>query len=122
MENFTKYRFVRFFYLFSELICNETKSAAAASISLILTSVSRECVPLRAELQHRGRKCTLILAVFQVLFNITYVNGQVYLNDFPMKSGVAHITCQTIICEYSLFLFYIFYFPPSPGVFGFPVV
>ncbi|KAI1240921.1 Glycoprotein integral membrane protein 1, partial [Lamprotornis superbus] len=26
----------------------------------------------------------------QVLFNITYVNGQVYLNDFPMKSGVAH--------------------------------
>ncbi|KAF2974382.1 hypothetical protein EK904_009942 [Melospiza melodia maxima] len=35
----------------------------------------------------------------QVLFNITYVNGQVYLNDFPMKSGVAHITCQTIILE-----------------------
>ncbi|KAF4796303.1 Glycoprotein integral membrane protein 1 [Turdus rufiventris] len=38
----------------------------------------------------------------QVLFNITYVNGQVYLNDFPMKSGVAHITCQTIILENSL--------------------
>uniref|UniRef100_U3KCB8 Glycosylated integral membrane protein 1 n=1 Tax=Ficedula albicollis TaxID=59894 RepID=U3KCB8_FICAL len=38
----------------------------------------------------------------QVLFNITYVNGQVYLNDFPMKSGVAHITCQTIILESSL--------------------
>uniref|UniRef100_A0A8C3DUE3 Glycosylated integral membrane protein 1 n=1 Tax=Corvus moneduloides TaxID=1196302 RepID=A0A8C3DUE3_CORMO len=35
----------------------------------------------------------------QVLFNITYVNGQVYLNDFPMKSGVAHITCQTVILE-----------------------
>ncbi|NWW70910.1 GINM1 protein, partial [Climacteris rufus] len=35
----------------------------------------------------------------QVVFNITYVNGQVYLNDFPMKSGVAHITCQTIILE-----------------------
>ncbi|NWI96532.1 GINM1 protein, partial [Pitta sordida] len=35
----------------------------------------------------------------QVLFNITYVNGQVYLNDFPMKSGVAHITCQTVISE-----------------------
>ncbi|NWT59895.1 GINM1 protein, partial [Erythrocercus mccallii] len=35
----------------------------------------------------------------QVLFNITYVNGQVYVNDFPMKSGVAHITCQTIILE-----------------------
>ncbi|NXD14318.1 GINM1 protein, partial [Nothocercus nigrocapillus] len=36
----------------------------------------------------------------QVVFNISYVNGQVYLNDFPMKSGVTHITCQTIICEY----------------------
>ncbi|NXM74435.1 GINM1 protein, partial [Serilophus lunatus] len=35
----------------------------------------------------------------QVLFNITYVNGQVYLNDFPMKSGVAHVTCQTVISE-----------------------
>ena len=42
------------------------------------------------------------LSFFQVVFNITYVNGQVYLNDFPMKSGVAHITCQTVICEYSL--------------------
>ncbi|NWX97624.1 GINM1 protein, partial [Nothoprocta ornata] len=37
----------------------------------------------------------------QVVFNITYVNGQVYLNDFPMKSGVTHITCHTMICEYS---------------------
>ncbi|KFP28042.1 Glycoprotein integral membrane protein 1, partial [Colius striatus] len=35
----------------------------------------------------------------QVFFNITYVNGQVYLNDFPMKSGVAHIKCQTVILE-----------------------
>ncbi|XP_076189992.1 glycoprotein integral membrane protein 1 isoform X1 [Aptenodytes patagonicus] len=35
----------------------------------------------------------------QVVFNITYVNGQVYLNDFPMKSGVAHITCRTVILE-----------------------
>ncbi|NXE09627.1 GINM1 protein, partial [Lophotis ruficrista] len=35
----------------------------------------------------------------QVVFNITYVNGQVYLNDFPMKSGVAHIRCQTVILE-----------------------
>ncbi|XP_071405447.1 glycoprotein integral membrane protein 1 isoform X1 [Pithys albifrons albifrons] len=35
----------------------------------------------------------------QVLFNITYINGQVYVNDFPMKSGVAHITCQTVILE-----------------------
>nr|XP_009932041.1 PREDICTED: glycoprotein integral membrane protein 1 [Opisthocomus hoazin] len=35
----------------------------------------------------------------QVVFNITYVKGQVYLNDFPMKSGVAHITCQTVKLE-----------------------
>ncbi|KFV41895.1 Glycoprotein integral membrane protein 1, partial [Tyto alba] len=35
----------------------------------------------------------------QVVFNITYVNGQVYVNDFPMKSGVAHITCQTVVLE-----------------------
>ncbi|XP_015713584.1 glycoprotein integral membrane protein 1 [Coturnix japonica] len=35
----------------------------------------------------------------QVVFNITYVNGQMYLNDFPMRSGVAHITCQTVILE-----------------------
>ncbi|PKU33106.1 glycoprotein integral membrane protein 1 [Limosa lapponica baueri] len=32
-----------------------------------------------------------------VVFNISYANGQVYLNDFPMKSGVAHVTCQTVI-------------------------
>lgn len=48
------------------------------------------------------------LSFFQVVFNITYVNGQVYLNDFPMKSGVAHITCQTVICEYYLFNFFLF--------------
>uniref|UniRef100_A0A8B9GBK2 Glycoprotein integral membrane 1 n=1 Tax=Amazona collaria TaxID=241587 RepID=A0A8B9GBK2_9PSIT len=35
----------------------------------------------------------------QVVFNITYANGQVYLNDFPMKSRVAHVTCQTVILE-----------------------
>ncbi|XP_069708232.1 glycoprotein integral membrane protein 1 [Phaenicophaeus curvirostris] len=35
----------------------------------------------------------------QVVFNITYVNGQVYLNDFPIKSGVVHLTCQTVILE-----------------------
>ncbi|XP_014806717.1 PREDICTED: glycoprotein integral membrane protein 1 [Calidris pugnax] len=35
----------------------------------------------------------------QVVFNISYANGQVYLNDFPMKSGVAHVTCQTVILE-----------------------
>ncbi|XP_048792142.1 glycoprotein integral membrane protein 1 [Lagopus muta] len=35
----------------------------------------------------------------QVVFNITYANGQVYLNDFPMRGGVAHITCQTVILE-----------------------
>uniref|UniRef100_A0A8C2Y7S2 Glycosylated integral membrane protein 1 n=1 Tax=Coturnix japonica TaxID=93934 RepID=A0A8C2Y7S2_COTJA len=63
-------------------------------------------VPLRTELQHRGRTAhSFRLSVFQVVFNITYVNGQMYLNDFPMRSGVAHITCQTVICEYSLFIF-----------------
>ncbi|NXL96065.1 GINM1 protein, partial [Alectura lathami] len=35
----------------------------------------------------------------QVVFNITYVSGQVYLNDFPMRSGVAHVTCQTVVVE-----------------------
>nr|XP_020664196.1 glycoprotein integral membrane protein 1 isoform X3 [Pogona vitticeps] len=33
----------------------------------------------------------------QVVLNITYVNGQVYVNDFPLKSGVARIKCQTLI-------------------------
>ncbi|XP_066467386.1 glycoprotein integral membrane protein 1 [Tiliqua scincoides] len=35
----------------------------------------------------------------QVILNITYVNGQVYVNDFPLKSGVARIKCQTLILE-----------------------
>ncbi|KAJ6660145.1 hypothetical protein lerEdw1_018072 [Lerista edwardsae] len=35
----------------------------------------------------------------QVVLNITYVNGQVYVNDFPLKSGVARIKCQTLILE-----------------------
>lgn len=56
-----------------------------------------------------GTMHSFCLSVFQVVFNITYVNGQVYLNDFPMKSGVAHITCQTVICEYSLF--FLLFFP-----------
>ncbi|XP_053148063.1 glycoprotein integral membrane protein 1 isoform X2 [Hemicordylus capensis] len=35
----------------------------------------------------------------QIVLNISYVNGQVYVNDFPLKSGVARIKCQTIILE-----------------------
>ncbi|XP_062980617.1 glycoprotein integral membrane protein 1 [Elgaria multicarinata webbii] len=35
----------------------------------------------------------------QVVLNISYVNGQVYVNDFPLKSGVARIKCQTLILE-----------------------
>ncbi|XP_061480080.1 glycoprotein integral membrane protein 1 [Rhineura floridana] len=35
----------------------------------------------------------------QVVLNITYVNSQVYVNDFPLKSGVARIKCQTLILE-----------------------
>ncbi|KAG8123741.1 putative LOC395778-like protein [Naja naja] len=35
----------------------------------------------------------------QVVLNITYVNGQVYVNDFPMKSGVTRIKCQTLILK-----------------------
>ncbi|XP_042312038.1 glycoprotein integral membrane protein 1 isoform X2 [Sceloporus undulatus] len=33
----------------------------------------------------------------QVVLNITYVNGQVYVNDFPLRTGVARIKCQTLI-------------------------
>ncbi|XP_067398488.1 glycoprotein integral membrane protein 1 isoform X2 [Emydura macquarii macquarii] len=35
----------------------------------------------------------------QVVFNITYISGQVYVNDFPMKRGVTRIKCQTLILE-----------------------
>ncbi|XP_026522028.1 glycoprotein integral membrane protein 1 [Notechis scutatus] len=35
----------------------------------------------------------------QVVLNITYVNGQVYVNDFPLKSGVTRIKCQTLILK-----------------------
>ncbi|XP_077206339.1 glycoprotein integral membrane protein 1 [Paroedura picta] len=35
----------------------------------------------------------------QVVLNITYVDGQVYVNDFPLKSGVTRIKCQTWILE-----------------------
>lgn len=77
-----------------------------------LTSVSVNCVPVRTELQHWGRTAhSICLSVFQVVFNITYANGQVYLNDFPMRSGVAHITCQTVICEYSFFFPCSIFFP-----------
>ncbi|KAH0622370.1 hypothetical protein JD844_024626, partial [Phrynosoma platyrhinos] len=33
----------------------------------------------------------------QVVLNITYINGQVYVNDFPLRTGVARIKCQTLI-------------------------
>nr|XP_019602501.1 PREDICTED: glycoprotein integral membrane protein 1 [Rhinolophus sinicus] len=35
----------------------------------------------------------------QVLLNITYQSGQVYVNDFPVNSGVTRISCQTLIVE-----------------------
>ncbi|XP_050805785.1 glycoprotein integral membrane protein 1 isoform X1 [Gopherus flavomarginatus] len=35
----------------------------------------------------------------QVVFNITYNSGQIYVNDFPMKRGVTRIKCQTLILE-----------------------
>ncbi|KAM6467238.1 glycoprotein integral membrane protein 1 isoform 1-T2 [Liasis olivaceus] len=35
----------------------------------------------------------------QVVLNITYINGQVYVNDFPLKSGVTRIKCQTLILK-----------------------
>ncbi|XP_004472853.2 glycoprotein integral membrane protein 1 isoform X2 [Dasypus novemcinctus] len=35
----------------------------------------------------------------QVVLNITYENGQVYVNDFPVKSGVTRISCQTWIVK-----------------------
>ncbi|KAL1770342.1 glycoprotein integral membrane protein 1 isoform X1 [Sigmodon hispidus] len=33
----------------------------------------------------------------QVVLNITYEDGQVYVNDFPVNSGVTRISCQTWI-------------------------
>ncbi|XP_043313105.1 glycoprotein integral membrane protein 1 isoform X1 [Cervus canadensis] len=33
----------------------------------------------------------------QVVLNITYESGQVYVNDFPVNSGVTRISCQTLI-------------------------
>ncbi|XP_037675206.1 glycoprotein integral membrane protein 1 [Choloepus didactylus] len=35
----------------------------------------------------------------QVVLNITYENGQVYVNDFPVNSGVTRISCQTWIVK-----------------------
>ncbi|XP_043399061.1 glycoprotein integral membrane protein 1 isoform X3 [Chelonia mydas] len=35
----------------------------------------------------------------QVVFNITYNSGQIYVNDFAMKRGVTRIKCQTLILE-----------------------
>uniref|UniRef100_A0A8D0GKA8 Glycosylated integral membrane protein 1 n=1 Tax=Sphenodon punctatus TaxID=8508 RepID=A0A8D0GKA8_SPHPU len=35
----------------------------------------------------------------QVVLNITYANSRVYVNDFPLKSGVTRIKCQTLILE-----------------------
>ncbi|KAM7136667.1 glycoprotein integral membrane protein 1 isoform 2-T2 [Molossus nigricans] len=35
----------------------------------------------------------------QVILNITYESGQLYVNDFPVNSGVTRITCQTLIVK-----------------------
>lgn len=37
---------------------------------------------------------------FKVVLHINYENGQVYVNDFPVNSGVTRISCQTLIGEY----------------------
>nr|XP_051692795.1 glycoprotein integral membrane protein 1 isoform X2 [Oryctolagus cuniculus] len=36
----------------------------------------------------------------QVVLNVTYETGQVYINDLPVSSGVTRISCQTLIEEY----------------------
>uniref|UniRef100_H9GRK8 Glycoprotein integral membrane 1 n=1 Tax=Anolis carolinensis TaxID=28377 RepID=H9GRK8_ANOCA len=33
----------------------------------------------------------------QVVLNISYINDQVYVNDFPLRSGVSRLKCQTLI-------------------------
>ncbi|XP_012882453.1 PREDICTED: glycoprotein integral membrane protein 1 isoform X3 [Dipodomys ordii] len=35
----------------------------------------------------------------QVVLNITYESGQVYVNDVPVNSGVSRISCQTLIVK-----------------------
>ncbi|XP_045699229.1 glycoprotein integral membrane protein 1 [Phyllostomus hastatus] len=35
----------------------------------------------------------------QVVLNVTYESGQVYVNDFPVNSGVTRISCQTLIVK-----------------------
>ncbi|XP_004368896.1 glycoprotein integral membrane protein 1 [Trichechus manatus latirostris] len=35
----------------------------------------------------------------QVVLNITYGSGQVYVNDFPVNNGVTRISCQTLIVK-----------------------
>uniref|UniRef100_A0A4X1VSW1 Glycosylated integral membrane protein 1 n=1 Tax=Sus scrofa TaxID=9823 RepID=A0A4X1VSW1_PIG len=35
----------------------------------------------------------------QVVLNITYESGQVYVNDFPVNRGVTRISCQTLIVK-----------------------
>uniref|UniRef100_A0A8C2RRK5 Glycoprotein integral membrane protein 1 n=1 Tax=Capra hircus TaxID=9925 RepID=A0A8C2RRK5_CAPHI len=35
----------------------------------------------------------------QVVLNLTYESGQVYVNDFPVNSGVTRISCQTLIVK-----------------------
>lgn len=35
----------------------------------------------------------------QVVLNITYESGQVYVNDLPVNSGVTRISCQTSIVK-----------------------
>ncbi|XP_007941394.1 glycoprotein integral membrane protein 1 [Orycteropus afer afer] len=35
----------------------------------------------------------------QVVLNMTYESGQVYVNDFPVNNGVTRISCQTLIVK-----------------------
>ncbi|XP_052025682.1 glycoprotein integral membrane protein 1 isoform X1 [Apodemus sylvaticus] len=35
----------------------------------------------------------------QVVLNITYESGQVYVNDLPVNSGVTRVSCQTLIVK-----------------------
>ncbi|KYO37708.1 glycoprotein integral membrane protein 1 isoform B [Alligator mississippiensis] len=76
--------------LFLGLLLLLPPPARAAPASLGQETIRVNVTVLRANGELQGK---------QVLFNVTYANGQVYVNDFLMKIGVIRIKCPTLIME-----------------------
>ncbi|XP_023369270.1 glycoprotein integral membrane protein 1 [Otolemur garnettii] len=71
-----------------------------------LTTGAPEPLPLSSRAPQAGIRINVTTvqddgetSKIQVVLNITYESGQVYVNDFPVNSGVTRISCRTLIVK-----------------------